>query len=72
MDGAMQDDNPLWYDYAEPDEAPSRSFLALAFLFGAAVSSVRGASRVYGLPDLIWCGAVDALARYRATGMRRP
>ena len=67
----MQADNPLWYDYAEPDEAPSRSILASAFLFDGAVSSVRGACRVYWLPDLIWCGAVDVLSRYRATRTRR-
>ena len=68
----MHDDNPLWYDYAELDEEPSQSALALAFLFSATVGSVRGASRVYWLPDMIWCGAVDALVRYRNTGTRQP
>ncbi len=27
------DDNPLWYDYVEPDEPPDRILLVLACLF---------------------------------------
>ena len=62
----MQADNPLWYDYAEPDEAPGRSLLVLAGLFGLVVSGVKAAVRAYWLPDRIWCRAADAFGKYRA------
>ena len=70
-DSTMKDDNPLWYDYAEPDEAPGRTLLIVAALFGATVSVVKGAIWTYGLPGRIWRGAADALVRYRAVRMRR-
>jgi hypothetical protein len=68
----MQDDNPLWYDYADPDEPPSRTLLAVAALFGATVSAVKGGIWTYWLPDRIWLRGADTLVRYRAARLRRP
>ncbi len=65
----MQDDNPLWYDYAEPDEAPGRTLLIVAALFGATESAVIAGIWTYGLLSRIWRGAADALVRYRTVRM---
>lgn len=68
----MHDDNPLWYDYVEPDEAPSLALLAGANLVNVALNGARATVRVYVLPDRIWCRAADLLARHRMTRARRP
>jgi hypothetical protein len=67
----MQHDNPLWYDYAEPDEAPSRTLLIVAALFGATVSAVKGGVWTYWLPDRIWRRGADTLVKNRAARVRR-
>ena len=64
----MQADNPLWYDYAEPDVAPGWTLLVVSDLFGVVVSGVKVVGWAYLLPDRTWCRAVNALAQYRATG----
>ena len=61
----MQADNPLWYDYAEAEEAPSPALLIVAYLVDLSVSGLRAARRAYWLPDRIWCQAADACSRYR-------
>lgn len=68
----MQDDNPLWYDYVEPDEAPSPALLASANLVNVALNAARAIVRVYMLPDRVWCRAADLLARHQMTRARRP
>lgn len=68
----MHDDNPLWYDYVEPNEAPSPALLASANLVNVALNAATAIVRVYVLPDRIWCRAADHLARHRMTRARRP
>ncbi len=67
----MLDDNPLWYDYDEPDEAPSRSLLVLAGLFDVMVAGANVAAQTYWLPDRAWRWVTNALASYRARARRR-
>lgn len=68
----MHDDNPLWYDYVEPDEAPSQALLVSANLFNVALDGARAIVRVYVLPDQIWCRAADLLVRHKMIRARRP
>jgi hypothetical protein len=67
----MHDDHPLWYDHAEPDEAPSRTLLALAGLFGAALHATASAVRLYWAPERLWRWTSGALARRQKIGARR-
>ena len=50
----MQDDNPLWYDYAEPDEAPSRTLLVIAGFVSVSVNIVAAAIRICRMPKRLW------------------
>ncbi|MCJ2065473.1 hypothetical protein MKK63_22565 [Methylobacterium sp. J-088] len=50
----MQDDNPLWYDYAEPDPAPGRTLLVLAGLVSASMTTTMAVIRMYWMPDRLW------------------
>jgi hypothetical protein len=50
------DDNPLWYDYAEPEEPPGRALLALAGLFSVAARVVSPCARLCRLAHDLWCG----------------
>ena len=58
----MHDDSALWYDYAEPDVAPSWTLLAVANLFGLIAKGVEAVVWGYWLPEQIWCRMADALA----------
>lgn len=68
----MHDDNPLWYDYVEADEAPSPALLVSANLVNVALNGARVIVRVYVLPDRVWCRAADLLARHGMIRARRP
>ena len=50
----MQDDNPLWYDYAEPDEAHSRTLLVVAGLVSVSMNVVAAAIRICRMPKRLW------------------
>ena len=50
----MQDDNPLWYDYTEPDEPPGKLLLALAGLFSVTESAVNVSAQ---LCSLVWASS---------------
>lgn len=56
----MQDDNPLWYDYTEPDEPPGKLLLALAGLFSVTESAVNVSAQLCRLAHELWCGRVLA------------
>ncbi|URD37883.1 hypothetical protein M6G65_05010 [Methylobacterium tardum] len=51
----MHDDNPLWYDYAEPDEPHGKLLLALAGLFSVTASAVTALLGSAG-----WCKSSGA------------
>ena len=63
-DSIMQDDNPLWYDYVETDEAPSRALIVSAHFFNVIIEGTKAIGRAYLLPDKIWCRASCFLARH--------
>ena len=67
----MHDDNPLWYDYAEPDEAPSAVLLVLAVVVGLPLAAAAATIWVYWLPDRLWRWAVDEITRRKGPGARR-
>ncbi|GLS68103.1 hypothetical protein [Methylobacterium tardum] len=63
----MHDDNPLWYDYAEPDEPPGKLLLALAGLFSVTASAVTAPARFRRVVQELWCGRVRARMSQRRT-----
>ncbi|WP_267428300.1 hypothetical protein [Methylobacterium sp. GC_Met_2] len=67
----MHDDNPLWYDYAEPDEADSAVMLALAVLVGLLLAAATATVWVYWLPDRLYHWLVDETTRRNGPGARR-
>lgn len=67
----MDENDPLWYDYAEPDEAPGLWLHALAGVFWVAASSIAMAWDVYRAPDRVWQRSTGWIARRVATGIRR-
>lgn len=54
----MHDDNPLWYDHAEPDEEPGSFLKALAATFVGLVATASLVRRIYDLPDRLWLALV--------------
>ena len=50
----MQDDNPLWYDYAEPDVAPSRTMSVFANLLSVSSSAVVTILQLHKMPGRLW------------------
>ncbi|WP_455961479.1 hypothetical protein [Methylorubrum aminovorans] len=67
----MDENDPLWYDYAEPDEPPDPWLHALAGVFWVLVSIISIAKHVYRLPDRVWQWNAGWIARRVATGIRR-
>ncbi|TXM64612.1 hypothetical protein FV226_26260 [Methylobacterium sp. WL12] len=67
----MDENDPLWYDYAEPDEAPGLWLHALAGVFWVLASLIAVAKHVYGVPDRVWQWSTGWIARRIATGIRR-
>ncbi|RYE91732.1 MAG: hypothetical protein EOO77_47780 [Oxalobacteraceae bacterium] len=61
----MQDDNPLWCDYAEPDEAPCRTLLVLAGLVSIAMNIIAATIRVCRMSDQLWPLKPTQLAQTR-------
>ena len=66
-----RDSDPLWYDRAEPDEAPGPVLGAFATLYGLAAVGCATALRIYGLPDRLWLATARRLARSGVTGAGR-
>ncbi|SFM75278.1 hypothetical protein [Methylobacterium pseudosasicola] len=64
------DADPLWYDRAEPDVAPSLVLEGLAYLVLLLLAGMACGVRVYRLPDALWCRAAAWLTRWTA-GPRR-
>lgn len=66
----MNDDNPLWYDHAEPDEAPGPILLSLAAAFPAMAGAGALVRWIVWLPDRAWVASV-MIAVNAAQKMRR-
>ncbi|TXN63151.1 hypothetical protein FV228_18360 [Methylobacterium sp. WL18] len=56
------DADPLWYDRAEPEAAPSLGLEGLAYLVLLLLAGMACGVWVYRLPDVLWCRAVDRIA----------
>ncbi len=54
----MGDDNPLWYDYAEPAEPPGRVLLVAAGLFSVTARVGSACARLCRLAHDLWCARV--------------
>ncbi|TXM93083.1 hypothetical protein FV227_27260 [Methylobacterium sp. WL119] len=67
----MDENDPLWYDRAEPDEPPGLWLHALAGVFWVLASSINVAKSVYRMPDRVWQRGTGWIARRMATGIRR-
>ncbi|CAM2930763.1 MULTISPECIES: hypothetical protein [Methylobacterium] len=59
----MQDDNPLWYDYAEAETAPSRPLLLLASVLSLSVGVMLRAARAYKASHRLWSRAAARMSR---------
>ena len=66
----MQDDNPLWYDYAEPDVAPSRTMLVLAGLLSISSSTVVTIVQLYKMPGWLWQKLAFKLGQRQEAGTK--
>lgn len=60
----MGDDNPLWYDYAEPAEPPGRMLLALVGLVSVMMSSAAKFATTIGRPDVATGRATMTSSRF--------
>lgn len=61
----MQGDNPLWYDYVEPDEPPSRTLLVLAGLFNVILIVTTGTAQLFRAAIRLWRCATYELSSLR-------
>ncbi len=52
----MGDDNPLWYDYAEPAAPPGGVLLAVAGLFSVTARGGSAGVRLFRRAHELWCG----------------
>ena len=68
---ALDENDPLWYDHAEPDEAPGLWLHALAVVFWVLASCINVATFVYRMPDRVWQKGAGWIARRVTTGIRR-
>ena len=68
---ALDENDPLWYDHAEPDEPTGLWLHAFAGVFWVLASSIAVTKYVYRMPDRIWQRGAGWVARRVATGIRR-
>ncbi|MHC2107497.1 hypothetical protein [Methylobacterium sp. CM6246] len=59
----MQDDNPLWYDYAEAETPPSRPLLLLASVLSLSLGVMLRAARAHEASHRLWSRIVARVSR---------